>query len=246
MNVAVPPLFRPPRAPSATKKPLGALGILAALARNPVEIWSDLHFEHPILIGKTFFGYRAVVSDPAAMRRVFLDNAANYRKDAVQLRVLRPGLGNGLLTADGEAWKAQRRALAPLFSPRQVAAFAPAMHRVARAPRRDASPPAATARVVEAHEEMARRRAEGAGADAVQPGPGARGEPVPEGGDALFRHDRPHRSARRARRAGFPAAHRPAARQGLARPSSPAPSNDIIAARRALIAIRRDRRRKTC
>jgi cytochrome P450 len=64
---------------------------------------------------------------------VFLDNASNYRKDALQLRVLRPGLGAGLLTVDGEGWRAQRRALAPLFSPRQVADFAPAMHRVARA-----------------------------------------------------------------------------------------------------------------
>src|SRR5436305_13980712 len=125
MNVASPPLFRPPAA-KRNKKPLSALGILAALARNPVEIWSDFHFEKPVLIGKTFFGYRAVVSDPAAVRRVFLDNSANYRKDAVQLRVLRPGLGSGLLTADGEAWKMQRRALAPLFSLRQVAAFAPA------------------------------------------------------------------------------------------------------------------------
>ena len=68
--------------------------------------------------------------------------------------VLKPGLGNGLLTVDGEAWKAQRRSLAPLFSPRQVAAFAPAMHRVARAcadaiaDRRDGA-------VVEAQQEMA-------------------------------------------------------------------------------------------
>ena len=132
MNVAVAPThFRPPAA-RRNKKPLGALGILATLARNPIEIWSEPHFEYPVLIGKTFFGYRAVVSDPAAVRRVFLDNVANYRKDAVQLRVLKPGLGSGLLTVDGEAWKAQRRSLAPLFSPRQVAAFAPAMHRVVR------------------------------------------------------------------------------------------------------------------
>src|SRR4051812_40726153 len=88
MNVAVAPLFRPPTAKRG-KRPMGALPTLAALARNPVEIWSDLHFEHPMLVGKTFFGWRAVASDPAAVRRVFLDNAANYRKDAVQLRVLR-------------------------------------------------------------------------------------------------------------------------------------------------------------
>src|ERR1700684_1551411 len=110
MNVAVAPLFHPVAAPR-TKKPLGALRILATLARNPVEIWSDLHFEHPILAGQTFFGYRAVISDPAGVRRVFLDNAANYRKDPVQLRLLKTGLGDGLLTADGEASKAQRRSL---------------------------------------------------------------------------------------------------------------------------------------
>jgi cytochrome P450 len=64
---------------------------------------------------------------------VFLDNAANYRKDDLQLRILRPGLGNGLLTAEGEDWRIQRRALAPLFSPRQIAEFAPAVHRVGQA-----------------------------------------------------------------------------------------------------------------
>jgi cytochrome P450 len=125
-------LFRPP-APAHRLKPLGALGTIYTLWRNPLEIWSRAHFEKPVLIGKSFLGVRAVVSDPVAVRRVFLDNAANYRKDAQQLRVLRPGLGTGLLTVDGEAWRAQRRAIAPLFSPRQVADFAPAMHRVARA-----------------------------------------------------------------------------------------------------------------
>ena len=152
MNIAVAPSFRPPSAPR-NKRPLSALGILAALARNPVEIWSDFHFERPVLIGKTFFGYRAVVSDPAAVRRVFLDNVANYRKDAVQLRVLKPGLGSGLLTVDGEAWKAQRRSLAPLFSPRQVASFAPAMHRVARA-QAEAIAARPDGAIVEAQEEM--------------------------------------------------------------------------------------------
>ena len=125
-------LFHPP-APEPRAAPIGALGTLYALWRNPLEIWTRAHFEHPVLIGRTVMGMRAVVSDPQAVRRVFLDNAANYRKDALQLRVLRPGLGTGLLTAEGEDWRAQRRALAPLFSPRQVADFAPAMHRVARA-----------------------------------------------------------------------------------------------------------------
>jgi len=84
-------------------------------------------------MGQTIFGLRGAAHDPAAVRRIFLDNAANYRKDDLQLRILRPGLGNGLLTAEGEEWRVQRRALAPLFSPRQTADFAPAVHRVGRA-----------------------------------------------------------------------------------------------------------------
>ncbi|MBV8473759.1 MAG: cytochrome P450 [Hyphomicrobiales bacterium] len=124
--------FRPP-SPKPRATPIGALGTLYALWRNPLEIWTRAHFEQPVLVGRSVMGMRAVVSDPPAVRRVFLDNAANYRKDALQLRVLRPGLGAGLLTAEGETWRVQRRALAPLFSPRQVADFAPAMHRVASA-----------------------------------------------------------------------------------------------------------------
>jgi cytochrome P450 len=124
--------FRPP-APRERKKPLGRFGMIYALWRNPLEIWTVRHFDEPILIGQTSIGFRAVINDPTAVRRVLLDNATNYRKDALQLRVLKPGLGDGLLTVEGEAWRVQRRALAGMFSPRQVGEFAPAMHRVARA-----------------------------------------------------------------------------------------------------------------
>ena len=146
--------FRPP-SPEPHDGPLGSWRMILALRRNPLEIWSKAHYEQPILIGRTILGQRAVVSDPAAVRRIFLDNAANYRKDALQMRVLRPGLGTGLLTADGEDWRAQRRALAPLFSPRQVASFAPAMGRVAAATvARLATRP--EARIVDLSVEMAR------------------------------------------------------------------------------------------
>lgn len=68
-----------------------------------------------------------VVNDPAIIRHVLVDNAANYRKDDLQLRILAPGLGRGLLTADGEEWWLQRRTIAPLFNPRTVSTFFPAM-----------------------------------------------------------------------------------------------------------------------
>jgi cytochrome P450 len=125
-------LFVPPY-PPRPQRPRGSFSLMLALQRSPIEVWWEGDFERPVSIGKTFFGLRGAAHDPTAVRRIFLDNAANYRKDDLQLRILRPGLGNGLLTAEGEDWRVQRRALAPLFSPRQTAEFAPAVHRVGRA-----------------------------------------------------------------------------------------------------------------
>jgi cytochrome P450 len=123
-------LFVPPF-PARRDKPRSSLSTILTLRRNPLEIWGKADFERPFSIGRSILGLRGAAHDPAAVRHVFLDNAANYRKDDLQLRILRPGLGNGLLTADGDAWRLQRRALAPLFSPREVAGFAGAMQKVA-------------------------------------------------------------------------------------------------------------------
>ena len=92
--------------------------LILTLRRNPLEIWCKADFELPVWLGRSVLGMRAMAHDPAAVRRMFLDNASNYRKDELQLRILRPGLGDGVLTAEGEDWRVQRRALAPsVFAP---------------------------------------------------------------------------------------------------------------------------------
>ena len=129
---SAPRLFVPPF-PPRRETPRGRLSTILALRRNPLEIWGKAAFEEPFWVGTSFLGPRAMAHDPAAVRHVLLDNAANYRKDALQIRILSPGLGDGLLTADGDSWRVQRRALAPMFSPREVAGFAGAMQKVASA-----------------------------------------------------------------------------------------------------------------
>ena len=124
------PLFRPP-APRPLRRPPDLFAFLKAARENPLTSWTEEHFESPILAATGVLGRVTVLSEPAAIRHVLVENAANYRKDDLQRRVLAPGLANGLLTAEGEEWRAQRRALAPLFSPRHVAGFAAAMDEAA-------------------------------------------------------------------------------------------------------------------
>jgi len=101
------------------------------LANNPLEAWTSAHFEQPIVTSGLSIGRVAVVSDPAAIRRVLFDNCENYRKDWLQRRVLSAGLIGGLLTAEGPNWRTQRRALAPLFARKTVMKFSAAMIDVA-------------------------------------------------------------------------------------------------------------------
>jgi cytochrome P450 len=122
--------FRPP-APTPLAQPLGAIALLRTLRDNPLEAWPHAFFEQPIVSMRLPFGAVATVSDPAAVRRVLLDNAANYRKDTLQRRIVSAGLAHGLLMAEGHQWRFQRRTLAPLFSRKAVMGFAPVMLRAA-------------------------------------------------------------------------------------------------------------------
>jgi cytochrome P450 len=122
-----------PPAPKPRVKPLGPIALFRVLASNPLEAWTARHFEKPIVMGGLSIGRVAVVSEPAAIRRVLLENTANYKKDWLQQRILSAGLTNGLLTAEGNQWKVQRRALAPLFSAKTVMNFSAAMTEAADA-----------------------------------------------------------------------------------------------------------------
>jgi cytochrome P450 len=124
--------FRPP-APEPRLKSLGPIGLLRALKKNPIECWTKEHFEEPVVPASRTLGRVVLVHEPSAIRRVLLDNAANYKKDALQRRVLSAGLGDGLLSAEDGRWRAQRHTIAPMFSRKNVMSFAPAMMQAANA-----------------------------------------------------------------------------------------------------------------
>ncbi|MCJ2033455.1 cytochrome P450 [Methylobacterium sp. J-068] len=117
------PLRFRPAVPKPLRAQPGLFGFLKAARANPLTTWLDVHFEKPVVAAEGALGRVTVVSDPALIRYLYVENAANYRKDDLQRRVLAPGLGNGLLTAEGDEWKLQRRTLAPIFSARHVLGF---------------------------------------------------------------------------------------------------------------------------
>jgi cytochrome P450 len=107
---------------------------IRAIRSNPITAFPREAYEAPILE----VGLRRsllLVSDPAAIQHVLVDNAANYRKSRQQQRRLTPALGEGLLTAEGEIWRSARRTAAPLFGPKAIAALLADMHAAAQAMR---------------------------------------------------------------------------------------------------------------
>jgi cytochrome P450 len=68
-----------------------------------------------------------VVNAPEMITRVLLDHSANYIRPYLTRQILKPVVGNGLLSADGEDWRKQRRIVAPTFAPPAVAGMAKQM-----------------------------------------------------------------------------------------------------------------------
>jgi len=103
------------------------LALLKALRDNPIECWTKAHFEERIVVGGFPFGRVVLVSDPAAIRKVLVENSADYRKSALERRILSARLRNGLVAVEGEQWLSQRRTLAPLVGRKMMTQFAPAL-----------------------------------------------------------------------------------------------------------------------
>ena len=116
-----PPTFTGLR-PAAPVPPLRRLGFFAAiraLQANPITAFAEQAYDTDMLPVRRFTGI-VLVNQPQAILRIFVGNADNYAKSRQQQRRLQPGLGEGLLTAEGETWRAARRLTAPLFTPKAV------------------------------------------------------------------------------------------------------------------------------
>jgi cytochrome P450 len=107
-------------------KPLPLVRGLMQMIANPLHVWPRAMYENPYhgvkWIGRTFHYIRK----PEHMKAVFLDQADIFAKSQFQKKLVGPALGDGLLTAEGEHWKFQRRAASPAFRIDALRALVPA------------------------------------------------------------------------------------------------------------------------
>jgi cytochrome P450 len=110
--------------PKPPAKRLSFFAALRAMNDNPLATIPVEAYEQPIWQARSMFGNQLLMSDPAGIKRVLLDKVANYPKTALDIRILSTAFGDGLLTSDGDKWRAHRRVMSPAFDHRSIASYA--------------------------------------------------------------------------------------------------------------------------
>jgi cytochrome P450 len=109
--------FYPP-VPEPPDQPLPFRHFLRAVRTNALTIWPKSAYQEPVATRTLFGRTNILLNDPDGIHRVLVGNADNYRRSRASVRILKPITGAGLLLSEGEAWKAQRRTVAPALAPR--------------------------------------------------------------------------------------------------------------------------------
>ncbi len=109
------------------KKAPSLLRQIFAPAPNQFEALPQIAYEEPVWESKNVFGHSFLISDPAGVKRVLLDNVANYPKTEMERKLLGATVGEGLLISEGEKWKSHRRLMAPSFDFKSIVSYSPAM-----------------------------------------------------------------------------------------------------------------------
>ena len=111
--------FFPP-APAPPQGQLSFLHFLKAVRTDALRIWPEEAYDRDVVVHRSFGRARLLLNAPDAINRVLLANVANYRRSPASIRILRPIVGEGLLLSEGDAWKRQRRTVAPALAPRML------------------------------------------------------------------------------------------------------------------------------
>jgi cytochrome P450 len=103
------------------------LQTVRATRGNAFEIIPLEAYQQPYYLSEWLIGKVLILSDPEGVRRVLLDNVANYPKEALGDEFFTAMFGEGLLSAPPAKWRTHRKVMAPSFGTKTVESYAPAM-----------------------------------------------------------------------------------------------------------------------
>lgn len=113
-------------APVAPRMPL--VGNLFAFRRNPLEFLLSMRRAHGDVVEVALGPLKVILlSHPDLVEDILVTRAKLWKKDRFLRTNLRPLLGDGLLSSEGDFWRKQRRLAQPAFHRDRIAAYADIM-----------------------------------------------------------------------------------------------------------------------
>jgi cytochrome P450 len=112
-------------------RPANRIVFVSRFLRNPLLVIPRSAYEEDIVPydrGSVPFAW---VTEPGLIKTILLDEHEKFGK-RMQIQVLGPLLGNGILTSEGPEWKWQRQTSAPMFRRQDLGNFVPIFVRAAR------------------------------------------------------------------------------------------------------------------
>lgn len=98
-----------------------SLGSFAsALRGNILAAYPQSAYERDAVSRGILGRSQLILSRPTSIRHVLIDNPGNYRRAAAAQRIALPIMGTGMILAEGEEWRQQRRAATPAFAVRTL------------------------------------------------------------------------------------------------------------------------------
>lgn len=117
----VPPAIAPP------ERPLPLWRFLPTFVRNPLRTLPEPVYREPMYAPPSLGGHVVWITEPALVERVLLAEHEHFPKSPIEKRIFAPVLGDGILVAEGQSWRWQRRTAAPAFRHVELLAALPAM-----------------------------------------------------------------------------------------------------------------------
>lgn len=98
-------------------------GVLPDVNRDPLGFFEDIARYGPVFRYRFFIWSVVLVNHPEYIKHILQENNKNYSKQTHDYRVLKPVVGEGLLTSEGDFWLRQRRLIQPAFHRQKINEF---------------------------------------------------------------------------------------------------------------------------